>query len=90
MKSAFCVCLLLRPLPGQLPMVGFPEISMYETFPWGGFGATPLPRHFPSQWDAVKLRSSGGFPYSEGISEDLNKVLFSAQQANPAVRPPLR
>jgi hypothetical protein len=66
-----------RPMPGQLPLVGFPEISMFETFPWGGFGATPLPRHFQSQWDAVKSSSSGGFPYSEGIYEDINKVIFS-------------
>jgi hypothetical protein len=66
-----------RPMPGQLPKVGFPEISMYETFPWGGFGATPLTRRAQNQWDAVKQHSSGGFPYSEGIFEDITKVVLS-------------
>jgi hypothetical protein len=66
-----------HPNIGGLPMIGFPEISMWELFPWGGYGATALPRHFQAQWNVVKARSSGGFPYSEGISEDINKVLFS-------------
>ena len=66
-----------RKMPGGLPMVGFPEISMHEMWPWGGFGATPLPAHFQQQWNAVKEHVSGGFPYSEGIYEDINKVLFS-------------
>ena len=66
-----------RPMPGGLPMVGFPEISMYNTFPWGGFGATPLPRHVQRQWNAVKQRTAGGFPYSEGIYEDITKAVYS-------------
>ena len=68
---------MTRPMPGKLPMVGFPEISMHETFPWGGFGATPLTGRAQSQWDAVKQHSSGGFPYSEGIYEDITKVVLS-------------
>jgi hypothetical protein len=66
-----------RPMPGKLPMVGFPEISMHETFPWGGFGATPLARRAQVQWNAVKHASSGGFPYSEGIYEDITKAVIS-------------
>ena len=66
-----------RSMPGGLPMVGFPEISMYKTFPWGGFGATPLPRLAQNQWNAVKQKSAGGFPYSEGIFDDITKVVFS-------------
>jgi len=66
-----------RAMPGELPMIGFPEISMFNMFPWGGFGATPLPNHYQAEWNAVKQHTSGGFPYSEGIYEDLNKVLFS-------------
>ena len=66
-----------RPMPGGLPMVGFPEISMHNTFPWGGFGATPLPRHVQRQWNAVKQKIAGGFPYSEGIYEDITKVVYS-------------
>jgi len=66
-----------RPMPGKLPMVGFPEISMHETFPWGGFGATPLTGRARRQWDTVKQQTAGGFPYSEGIYEDLTKVVIS-------------
>jgi len=66
-----------RPMPAGLPMVGFPEISMHETFPWGGFGATPLTRRAEQQWNAVKKASSGGFPYSEGIYEDITKAVLS-------------
>ena len=62
--------------PG-LPIFGFPEISMHETFPWGGFGATPLTAHSQGQWNSAKGFSRGGFPYSEGIYEDLTKVVFS-------------
>ena len=62
--------------PG-LPMFGFPEISMHNTFPWGGFGATPLTAHAQGQWNAAKGASRGGFPYSEGIYEDLTKAVYS-------------
>lgn len=62
------------PRLGNLPVVGFPEISMHETFPWGGFGATPLPDRLRAQWKQVQARLAGGFPYSEGIFDDINKV----------------
>jgi hypothetical protein len=67
----------IKPEEHGLPMVGFPEISMHETFPWGGFGATPLTGLVQGQWNRVKAVSSGGFPYSEGIYEDLTKVVIS-------------
>jgi hypothetical protein len=66
-----------RPMPAGLPLIGFPEISMYKTFPWGGFGATPLTRRAEVQWNAVKQRCAGGFPYSEGIFEDVTKAVMS-------------
>ncbi len=65
----------LPPLAGNLPTVGFPEISMHNTFPWGGFGATPLPNHLLGQWQKVQNKLSGGFPYSEGIFDDISKVI---------------
>lgn len=74
--------------PGGLPMVNFPEISMYNCWPWGGFGANPLPRHLQSLWDASGHVLSGGFPYSEGIFEDINKAIcaqFYWQQDKPAL-----
>ncbi len=60
-----------------LPVVGFPEISMHNTFPWGGFGATPLPHYLSRQWQNVSGRLAGGFPYSEGIYEDISKVVYT-------------
>jgi hypothetical protein len=73
--------------PGGLPMVGFPEISMYRATPWGGFGSNPFPQHLQTLWDSAKEHLSGGFPYSEGIYEDLNKALcaqFYWQPDKPA------
>ncbi len=69
--------------PGGLPMLNFPEISMYACHPWGGYGANPLPRYLQSLWDASKARLSGGFPYSEGIYEDANKVMVAQLYWNP-------
>ena len=60
-----------------LPVVGFPEISMHNTFPWGGFGATPLTARAQAHWNAQKKGVAGGFPYSEGIYEDLTKIVYS-------------
>lgn len=65
------------PAPGDLPIIGFPEISMHETFPWGGFGATPLTQRSQDQWNAVKAEIAGGIPYSEGVYEDITKTVFS-------------
>ena len=61
--------------PGGLPILGFPEISMKGMRPWGGFGANPQPRALQTYWTGFKAKSAGGFPYSEGIFEDLNKII---------------
>jgi hypothetical protein len=63
-------------VPGNLPLLNFPEISMWRMHPWGGFGANPLPHRFQRLWEPVKSLISGGLPYSEGIYEDINKVLL--------------
>ena len=68
---------LKLPIPDNLPLVGFPEISMEGMYPWGGFGANPQPARFQKEWNRVKDRVQGGFPYSEGIFEDLDKVIFA-------------
>jgi hypothetical protein len=67
----------LRPTPGEFPLVGFPEVSMWGAYPWGGFGANPAPAHHQKLWNAEKDILAGGFLYSEGIFEDLNKVLYA-------------
>lgn len=62
-------------VPGNLPLLNFPEISMWGLWPWGGFGANPLPRRFQRLWNQAKNILAGGFPYSEGIYEDINKAI---------------
>lgn len=69
--------LMNNPVPGNLPLLNFPEISMWESWPWGGFGANPLPGRFQNLWDSVKDKVAGGYPYSEGIYEDINKIVYS-------------
>ncbi len=64
-------------VPGGLPLLDFPEISMWGLYPWGGFGATPLPARFQRLWEQAREQLSGGFPYSEGIFEDVNKAIFA-------------
>lgn len=66
---------LQHPAPGGLPFLNFPEISMWELFPWGGYGANPLPLRMQRLWRQAGHLLAGGFPYSEGIFEDLNKVV---------------
>lgn len=57
-----------------VPVVNFPEISMWKLYPWGGLGATPMPRRFDGFWQSSKAVLSGGMPYSEGIYEDITKI----------------
>ena len=64
--------------PANLPLIGFPEISMIGWPVWGGFGANPLPTRYEREWKELKAQWQGGFPYSEGIFEDINKVLFAS------------
>jgi hypothetical protein len=60
--------------PGALPMISFPEISMWGRWPWGGYGANPFPRRVSAVWNQAARLLDGGFPYSEGRYEDINKV----------------
>ncbi|MBT9150709.1 MAG: hypothetical protein DDT40_00886 [candidate division WS2 bacterium] len=64
-------------VPGGLPLLNFPEISMWGMSPWGGYGANPLPNRFQRLWKQVGNKLSGGFPYSEGLYEDINKAIIS-------------
>ena len=62
---------------GKRMVQNFPEISMWENYPWGAYGANPLPLRFEQLWGQVRDKAEGGFPYSEGKFEDFNKVLYS-------------
>lgn len=72
-------------VPGNIPAIGFPEISMDGMFPWGGFGANPTPEKLAEQWSKVSNFSAGGFPYSEGIFEDINKAVYAQLYWNDKV-----
>jgi len=74
---------LIHGSPGGLPLLNFPEISMHLCHPWGGFGSNPLPGRLQSRWDGTKGKLSGGFPYSEGIYEDVNKVMCAQLYWDP-------
>ena len=62
-------------VPGGLPLLNFPEISMWGRSPWGGYGANPLPTRFEGLWKQTQGKLAGGMPYSEGIYEDINEVI---------------
>lgn len=53
----------------------FPEISMDGMSPWGGHGANPLLAKLGPAFPGNGPLTHGGWPYSEGIYEDLNKFL---------------
>ena len=57
-------------------LIGFPEISMVYAVPWGGFGANPVPAMIEKKYKDSENLLAGGFPYSEGVFEDINKVLY--------------
>lgn len=63
--------------PCGLPLINFPEISMVELRPWGGFGANPVPMRLEKLWRQSEHLLDGGLPYSEGIFDDINKVIIS-------------
>ena len=78
--------------PGGLPASAMSEISMDGMLPWGGYGANPRPRRYERQVRGGQRRLAGFRPYSEGIYEDLNKVIFlalgwdSSRSADEAVK----
>ncbi|MBE6691454.1 MAG: hypothetical protein E7590_09305 [Ruminococcaceae bacterium] len=59
------------------PVINFPEISMWKLFPWGGYGANPMPERYQGIWNSAKSVLSGGAPYSEGMYEDISKIQFA-------------
>ncbi len=75
--------LLDQGVPGGLPLLNFPEISMFYQAPWGGYGANPFPAHLEALWQRIGHISRGGSPYSEGIYEDINKAIVASFYWDP-------
>lgn len=62
--------------PGGLPASSMSEISMRGMLPWGCFGANPQPKRFAAEVKKGRGLLKGFRPYSEGVYEDMNKVLL--------------
>lgn len=74
---------LRHPVPKGIPVITFPEVSMWGRFPWGGTGATPLPRRFERLFRQAEPVASGFSIYSEGLFDDISKFEIVALYANP-------
>lgn len=64
-------------VPGNLPLISFPEISMWGLYPWGGYGASFFPSRMTSIWRQTEGKLCGEMLYSEGIFEDINKIIVA-------------
>ena len=69
--------------PGGLPVFAMSEISMHGMLPWGGYGANPMPARLQAEF-VRNPNMSGLRPYSEGIYEDLNKVVVLGMLRDPS------
>lgn len=69
------------------PIVSFIEISMRGATPWGGFGVNPYPNVLASDIRSTDNLFIGGSLYSEGIFEDINKVVSLELLRDPLIEP---
>jgi hypothetical protein len=65
-------------IPGGLPAIDFPEITMRYLDPWGGWGATPLPTEVERMWRQLPEDINGGVCYTEGFYDDVNKAVIGS------------
>lgn len=56
-------------------LLTFPDVSMCGVTPWGGFGAIITPKMMRRQETPFMQHCSGGYLYTEGIFDDMNKVI---------------
>ena len=61
----------------HVKMYTFPEPSMTGVTPWGGFGAICTPRLMKRQEGPFMSFCNGGYMYTEGIFDDMNKVVMA-------------
>ena len=74
---------LTHPLPRKVPVITFPEISMWGRQPWGGFGAIAMPARFERLFRQVEKLADGFMFYSEGLFEDINKAVVIRLYSEP-------
>lgn len=75
---------LEHPIPKNIKIITFPEISMWGRRPWGGFGAIAMPERFERLFRQAQPVACGFQLYSEGIFEDLNKIVVNGLYTTPA------
>lgn len=75
--------ILMHDVPGGIPVTTFPEISMWGRCPWGGYGASPQPKRFEKNFRTVEKVAYGFRLYSEGLYEDINKVVITYLYTQP-------
>ncbi len=64
-------------VPGGLPLISFPEISMWGLYPWCAYGASLYPHRIAGIWRQTGGVLMGERLYSEGIYEDVNKAVIA-------------
>jgi hypothetical protein len=71
--------------PTGMPISVFPDISMFDCFfvSYGCNGANPAPRRFAEEARRVARSGCGAVVYSEGVYEDVNKVIWAALMWDP-------
>lgn len=77
---------LEHPVPRNIPVITFPEISMWGRAPWGAYGATAMPKRFERLFRQAERISGGFMCYSEGLYEDINKEVVSGLYIDPAAK----
>ena len=77
---------LEHPVPKNIPIVTFPEISMWGRDFWGAYGAIAMPKRFFRLFHQANLVSSGFVSYSEGRYEDINKEVVAGLYVNPEAK----
>jgi hypothetical protein len=72
-------------LPPEVPVSVFPEISMFDCYfvSYGCNGANPAPRRFAPEAARIARLGCGAIMYSEGVYEDLNKILWASVLWDP-------
>ena len=71
-------------VPKNIPVITFPEISMWGRSPWGGYGAIAMPRRFERLFRQAERISGGFMCYSEGLYEDVNKEVVNGLYIDPS------
>ena len=74
-----------RVIDARYDWMVFPEISMFDCYfcSYGSNGANPAPLRMAKEAGAIARQGCGTTIYSEGIYEDVNKVVYQAKLWDP-------